>query len=67
MCVFKDKDISFNFDLDGIYFLFNKMIYGDKSYSNDDEGNSLFQDDSKIIRPIGEKNFNEETKPINIS
>ncbi len=68
MCVFKDKDVTFNFDLDGIYFLFNKMIYGQKNFSNtEDEGHSLFDDDSKIISPIGSKNLNDETKPINMS
>jgi hypothetical protein len=33
----------------------------------DEEDNALFEDENKIMNPIGKKNNSDETKPINIS
>ena len=44
--------------------------YGIKMYNPvnlDEEDNALFEDENKIMNPIGKKNNSDETKPINIS
>ena len=33
----------------------------------DEEDNALFEDENKIMNPIGNKSSSEETKPINMS
>ena len=59
-----DKEVTCNFDLDGIYLLINKIFNGGKSYSPvnlEEEGNALFND-----API-KSNYPDENSPINMS
>ena len=59
-----DKEVTCNFDLDGIYLLINKIFNGGKSYSPvnlEEEGNALFND-----API-KSNYPDENNPININ
>jgi hypothetical protein len=66
-----DKDVTCDFDFNGIYELFNKMLSGENKMYNpvnlDEEDNALFEDENKIMNPIGNKSSSEETKPINMS
>ena len=66
-----DKEVNCDFDLNGIYELFNKIFSGDsKSYNPvniEEEDNVLFDDENKIMTPIGNNHSVEETKPINTS
>ena len=66
-----DKDVSCDFDFNGINELFSKIFSGEHKMYNpvnlDEEDNALFEDENKIMNPIGNKSSSEETKPINMS